>query len=74
MFGVTPEQVFGVTPELEQVFGVTPRSKVFGVTPELDSGAGVRSKCLESLRGGDKCFESLRSWSSIVQQVFGVTL
>ena len=22
--GVTPEQVFGVTPELEKVFGVTP--------------------------------------------------
>ena len=35
MFGVTTEQVFGVTQELEKVFGVTPE-KVFGVTPELE--------------------------------------
>ena len=35
MIGVTPEQVFGVTPELEKVFGVTPE-KVFAVTPEQE--------------------------------------
>ena len=28
--GVTPEQVFGVTPELEKVFGVDPE-QLFGV-------------------------------------------
>ena len=35
VFGVTPEQVLGVTPVLELVFGVTP-VQVALVTPELE--------------------------------------
>ena len=35
MFGVTKEQVFRVTLELEEVFGVTPK-QMFRVTPELE--------------------------------------